>query len=361
MSKSCFLENLKSERILLAHGGGGLWTHDLIQNLFFREFDNPLLAQNADATLLNVTNITKVLTRDKLAGGHDEPTALAITTDSFVVEPIFFPGGNIGKLAAIGSINDLAVMGAKPLYLTVSFILEEGLLLSKLEQIVQSLAIEVKKVGASIVAGDTKVVPKGKADQIFISTTGLGVVQKALSAEQIVEGDMILVSRDIGRHGLAVLSQREAWSFDQTLESDCHELWTPMAALLNAGINIKCARDLTRGGLATSLIELAESSKHQFTVTESKIPICPEVSGICELLGFEASYIANEGTMVLFVAKEDAGKAIDILKTFEFCKEAKIIGEVGAKSEKPKVFVTLTSGLKRQWFRLSGEQLPRIC
>jgi hydrogenase expression/formation protein HypE len=360
MNSFCVMEHLKSERIILAHGGGGLWTNHLIQNLFYKQFANPWLAQNADATLLPIRDCdyNDIAVENPSTDFHNQ---LAITTDSFVVEPIFFPGGNIGKLAAVGSINDLAVMGAKPHYLTVSFILEEGLLISELEEIVKSLATEVKNVGANIVAGDTKVVPKGKADRIFINTTGIGIVKKPLSSARISEGDLILVSRDIGRHGLAVLSQREGWSFNQSLESDCHELWTPMQALLSAGIQVKCARDLTRGGLATNLIELAETSGHHFTIKDSLIPISEEVKGICELLGFEASYVANEGAMVLFIDKAESLRALAMLKDFHFCKQASVIGAVGAKCERPKVLLELSSGLKRQWLRLSGEQLPRIC
>lgn len=347
MNPVCSLERLSCDRILLAHGGGGQWTHQLIQTLFYREFQNDLLLQNADASIAELSKFKS-----------DE---MAVTTDSFVVDPIFFSGGNIGKLAAVGSINDLAVMGAEPLFLTVSFILEEGLPMLKLEEIVKSLAGEAQNVGAKIIAGDTKVVPKGKADQIFINTTAVGAVRKKITSNQIKTGDAIIVSRDIGCHGMAILAARENLALTSTLISDCQELWTPIKALIDSGINIKSARDLTRGGLATALIELAEASGYCFDIWESKIPVQSQVEALCELLGIEAYYVANEGTMVLFVDRQDVDKTLALLHQFSFCKNAECIGEVGPAFEKPKVLLNLNTGLKRQWFRLSGEQLPRIC
>jgi hydrogenase expression/formation protein HypE len=347
MNLGCSIETNFNDRILLAHGGGGSWTHHLLETLFFSEFQNEILLQNNDSGIIN--------------GADFNSDQIAVTTDSFVVDPIFFPGGDIGKLAAVGSINDLAVMGARPLYMTVSFILEEGLQIDQLRKIVCSLACEAKNLGVQIVAGDTKVVAKGKADKIFINTTAVGTVQKKMNSQKIEIGDAIILSRDIGCHGMAVLASRENLQVSVTLQSDCHELWTPIEKLILAGVNVKCARDLTRGGLATALIELSESSGKDFDIFESQIPVHPEVEALSELLGIEVPYVANEGSMVLFVNQNDVEKTLSLLRKFTFCANANSIGKVGEKRNRPKVYLNLNTGLKRQWLRLSGEQLPRIC
>jgi len=324
-------------KITLSFGGGGEETNKLINDLFYKYFNNEILLKAEDAAVLNL---------DKKN---------AFTTDSFTVSPIFFNGGNIGKLAVAGTCNDLAMMGAKPEYLSCSFIIEEGLEFSELEAIVKSMADELKKVDAKIVCGDTKVVPSGSVDKIFINTSGIGkIIKEGISAHNLEPGDIIIVSRDIGSHGTVVMAHR--YNVDTTLKSDCKVLWDEVKALIDEGIEIKSLRDATRGGISAVLVELAKASGVGIDIKEEKLPISDEVMGLCEIFGFEPMDLANEGTFVVAVKNEDAQKAEEILKRFN--ENASIIGEVTSQDK-----VTLTSpwGTKRVIELPKGELLPRIC
>jgi len=324
-------------KITLSFGGGGEETNKLINDLFYKYFNNEILLKAEDAAVLNL---------DKKN---------AFTTDSFTVSPIFFNGGNIGKLAVAGTCNDLAMMGAKPEYLSCSFIIEEGLEFSELEAIVKSMADELKKVDAKIVCGDTKVVPSGSVDKIFINTSGIGkIIKEGISAHNLEPGDIIIVSRDIGSHGTVVMAHR--YNVDTTLKSDCKVLWDEVKALIDEGIEIKSLRDATRGGISAVLNEWAKASGVGIDIKEEKLPISDEVMGLCEIFGFEPMDLANEGTFVVAVKNEDAQKAEEILKRFN--EKASIIGEVTSQDK-----VTLTSpwGTKRVIELPKGELLPRIC
>jgi len=329
--------------IQLSHGGGGQASNTLIHDLFYRHFNNDILIKAEDAAVLQVEK------------------NIAFTTDSFTVTPLFFKGGDIGKLAVTGTVNDLAMMGAKPLYLSASFIIEEGFALEALEKIVISMARELKVSGAKIVCGDTKVVPHGSLDQIFINTAGIGEIkQKSISAINISEGDTIIVSRDIGRHEATLLMTREELEISAKLESDCQTLWPAVHALLKANLPIKAMRDVTRGGLAAVLNEWADSSEICIELEEANIPICDEVQGICEIFGFNALEFANEGTFILAIEKDSAKKALEVLGQFDFCKQASIIGEVSQKHPK-KVILNSEYGSSRFLDLPKGELLPRIC
>lgn len=337
--------------ISLSHGGGGVETQQLIQQLFYAHFDNALLRQAEDAAVFEANG------------------ALAFTTDSFTVSPIFFKGGDIGKLAVAGTVNDLAMMAAKPLYLSCAFMIEEGLPFQSLERIVSSMALELKKTGAKVVCGDTKVVPKGAVDQLFINTSGIGELlsdQIRPSAQGVQPGDVILVSGDIGRHGAVILAERETLQLQAPIESDCTSVWPAVAALLEAGIPLHALRDATRGGLAAVLNEWAQASAVSIDVQEAQLPISESVQGICELLGFEAFDFANEGTFVLSVPAEVADEALAILHQFAFCENAAMIGEVVEFQPYPKgttglVILTSPWGAQRVLEPPQGELLPRIC
>ena len=333
-----------SKKILLSHGGGGEETSSLIKELFFKYFENEILLKMEDAALLQLNS------KD-----------IVFTTDSFTVSPLFFNGGDIGKLSIAGTVNDLAMMGAKPLYLTCSFMIEEGFLYSDLEKIVKSMKNELEKCGVKIVAGDTKVVPKGSVDGLFINTSGIGeVVKRGISAHNLQEGDAIIVSNEVGNHGACILAKREDIELDTQLKSDCAVLWEVVEALLNANLNIKAFRDATRGGLSAVLNEWAETSKVSIEVDEEKIPVADEVKGICEILGFEAYEFANEGTMVICIEKDDVNKALEILKNFEVSKKSAHIGVVSKKYE-GKVILNTPWGSSRYLEPPKGELLPRIC
>ncbi len=333
-----------SKKILLSHGGGGEETSSLIRELFFNYFENEILLKTEDAALL-----------------HLNSEDIVFSTDSFTVSPLFFNGGDIGKLSIAGTVNDLAMMGAKPLYLTCSFIIEEGFLYSDLEKIVKSMRDELKKCGAKIVAGDTKVVQKGSADGLFINTSGIGeVVKRGISAHNLQEGDAIIVSNEVGNHGACILAKREDIELDTQIKSDCAILWEVVEALIDANLNIKAFRDATRGGLSAVLNEWAETSKVSIEVDEEKIPVADEVKGICEILGFEAYEFANEGTMVICIDKNDVNKALEILKNFEVSKKSAYIGVVSKKYE-GKVVLNTPWGSSRYLEPPKGELLPRIC
>jgi hydrogenase expression/formation protein HypE len=332
-----------SQQIQLSHGGGGEETNSLIHDLFYRYFSNDVLIAAEDAAVLEVKN------------------KIAFTTDSFTVSPIFFNGGNIGKLAIAGTVNDLAMMGAKPLYLSASFMIEEGLGFEKLESIVKSMAEELKYSGAKIVCGDTKVVPKGAVDQLFINTSGIGdILKEGISASSIQAGDVIIVSGDIGRHGASILMEREGLGISGELQSDCATLWPAVQALIDADIAISAMRDATRGGLSAVLNEWAQQSGVCLEIEEANIPIDDSVQGVCELFGFEALDFANEGTCILAIPQKDAQRALDVLHKIDISSKTAVIGLVSMKKE-GKVILHSAYGSSRYLDLPKGELLPRIC
>ncbi len=329
-----------NKTITIAHGNGGEENNELISKIFYKHFANDILEKSEDAAVI-------------------EEGTLAFTTDSFTVSPLFFPGGDIGKLAVCGTCNDLAMMGAKPKYLTCSVIIEEGFSTRELEKIVRSMKEELEINGAMVVSGDTKVVPRGSVDKLFINTTGIGVIeQKGISASALSEGMSILVSRDVGTHGATIFAAREGISLESSLQTDCASLYPQIKALMDADIRIVSLRDATRGGVAAVLNEWAKSSSVCIEVEEEKIPVQEEVKGICELLGFEAVNLANEGTFVLAVAKEDALKALEVLQQTH--ETSALIGTV-TLLHKEKVILNSSWGTKRFLDLPTGELLPRIC
>ena len=332
------------DKILLAHGSGGKLAHELVEKSFVKAFANPFLAKLDDSAVIDLSG------------------RLAFTTDSYVVSPIFFPGGDIGKLAVCGTVNDLAMSGAKPLYLSLAFIIEEGLPQGELNQVVESAQKAAQEAGVQIVTGDTKVVHRGSADKLFINTAGVGIIAEGvdISGSNARPGDKVILSGTIGDHGIAVLSQREGLSFSTQLESDCAPLGSLVAEMLAASPNIHCLRDPTRGGLATSLNELAKQSKVGIRIEEEKIPVREEVLAACEMLGFDPLYVANEGKLVAIVLAEDAGKVLKAIRGNHYGKSAAIIGEV--RGEHPgRVVMKTCLGASRIVDMLVGDLLPRIC
>jgi hydrogenase expression/formation protein HypE len=329
----------------MAHGGGGKLMHDLIERVFVPAFSNPVIDVRHDGAVFGVGN-----------------SRLAFTTDSYVVKPLFFPGGDIGSLAVTGTVNDLAMCGARPLYLSAGFIIEEGMQTEKLWRIVQSLRRAADAAGVYLVTGDTKVVERGKGDEIFINTAGVGVIEHelAISPDNVRPGDALIISGDIGRHGIAIMAAREGLEIETVIESDCAPLNGAVSALIEAGVEIHCLRDLTRGGLASCLVEIAESSGHEINILEQYIPVREDVRGACEILGFDPLHLANEGRFVAFVPETDADRTLAILNTAALDTEAARIGTVVERSTAP---VTMRSviGANRVVDMLSGEQLPRIC
>jgi hydrogenase expression/formation protein HypE len=344
-SPSCPIPQSNYAQILLAHGGGGRLMHQLIEQTIVPAFRNPVLDVRHDSAVLDV-------------GG----TRLAFTTDSYVVRPLFFPGGDIGTLAVNGTVNDLAMAGARPLYLSASFVLEEGLPVETLQRILASMRRAADAAEVQIVTGDTKVVDRGKGDGIFITTAGVGRIEHALAIKpaSVRPGDAVLLSGDLGRHGMAIMAVREGLDFETTIESDCAPLAGLVADLISAGIEVHCLRDLTRGGLASALIEIAEAAAVQIHIREAAVPVGEEVRGACEILGFDPLYVANEGRFACFTPQADAEGALRILRSHPLGKEASLIGSV---TQKAPGLVTLESriGTTRIVDMLSGEQLPRIC
>jgi len=333
-----------NKTITLSNGNGGEENNELISKVFYKAFKNDILEKSEDAAILDV-----------------KEGELAFSTDSFTVSPLFFAGADIGKLAICGTCNDLAMMGAKPKYLTVSVIIEEGFEVENLEKIVQSMKTELEINEAIVVSGDTKVVPRGCVDKIFINTTGIGeVTKKGISSNTITSDDVILVNRDIGAHGATIFTAREGIEMSSDLQSDCTSLYPQVKALIESGINITALRDATRGGVSAVLNEWSKQSNICIEVDEDKIPVSDEVLGICEMLGFEATSLANEGTFVLAIKKEDALKAVEILKTFEKNSMACVIGNVTDKHLQ-KVILNSSYGTQRFLETPSGELLPRIC
>jgi hydrogenase expression/formation protein HypE len=338
------MERALEDKILLAHGSGGRLAHDLVEKSFVKTLANPLLARLDDSAVFDVSG------------------RLAFTTDSYVVSPIFFPGGDIGKLAVCGTVNDLAMSGAKPLYLSLAFIIEEGLSLAELEQVVNSVRLAAGEAVVEIITGDTKVVPRGSADRLFINTAGVGLIPEGvdIGGDKAKPGDKVILSGAIGDHGIAVISQREGMSFGTKLKSDCAPLGGLVAEMLEVTKNINCLRDPTRGGLATTLNELANQSKVSIRIEEKTIPVREEVLGACEMLGFDPLYIANEGKLVAIVSPEDAEKVLKAMKNNKYGREAVIIGEVAA-GPPGRVVMKTVLGAHRIVDMLVGDLLPRIC
>ncbi len=332
-----------NNEILLGHGSGGKMTHKLITDLFVKHFDNPVLAKQTDAALLD-------------AGGEK----MAFTTDSYVIDPIFFPGGDIGKLAVCGTVNDIAVAGARPLYLSAGFIIEEGFALDDLARVVKSMAAEAKNAGVSIVTGDTKVVNKGKCDKLFINTAGVGFYEHTVhDLVEVEPGDKLIVNGYIGDHGVAVMSKREALSYDAGIQSDC----APLNGLIKKVIDkypVAFMRDATRGGLATVMVELAEASGNGVELQEEAIPVRENVRGMCEIFGFDPLYVANEGKVIMVVKPEHEKEVLDVLRSHTLGKNSSVIGTV-VEEHKGKVVLQTGIGGRRIIDMLAGEQLPRIC
>jgi len=342
---SCPIPKSEYENVLLAHGGGGKLTHQLIEKIFVSQFGNDLLNELNDSAVFEF-----------------HKNKLAFTTDSYVVQPIFFPGGNIGELAVNGTVNDIAVAGARPVYLSAGFIIEEGLPIDDLWNIVMSMKNAADKAGVKIVTGDTKVVEKGKADKLFINTSGVGVVYDNfnISSRNCKPGLSVILSGKIGDHGIAIMSARENLEFETEIVSDTAPLNGLVNALSKYSVNIKMLRDVTRGGLASVLNEIAASSGYGIEIEEEKIPINEQVRGACEILGLDPLYVANEGKLVAFVDDEKSEEILSVMKSLEVSKDAEIIGKV--VDEHPQRVVMRTSiGSKRIVDMISGEQLPRIC
>jgi len=375
---NCPVPRVADDRIVLAHGGGGRLTHQLIEKIFIPAFANEALEQRHDGAVIPISG-----------------SRLAFTTDSFVVRPLIFPGGNIGDLAVNGTVNDLAMCGARPLYLSAGFILEEGLEMDTLRTVVASMQKAAANAGVELVTGDTKVVDKGKGDGIFINTSGIGLIQEipgfanearpgappmnqskgsgaprvspilrdlgiTISPASVQPGDAVIVSGDLGRHGIAILSVREGLEFESPILSDCANLWPAVEALLNAGIEIHCLRDLTRGGLATTLNEIASDRNVCIQLQEALIPVNETVQGACEILGLDPLYVANEGRFTLFVPAAQADAALNALKKVEVSQGAVRVGRVEETSGRTVVLQSRIGG-NRVVDMLSGEQLPRIC
>jgi hydrogenase expression/formation protein HypE len=345
---------MSDDAILLAHGSGGGLSHDLVEGLFVRAFDNPALLTLDDSAVV------------ALARGASPGSAvhLAFSTDSYVVSPLFFPGGDIGKLAVCGTVNDVSMSGAQPLWLSAGFIIEEGLSLAGLERIVASMAATARLAGVQIVTGDTKVVDRGSADKLFINTAGVGLVPPGvdISGKHARPGDVVLVSGTMGDHGMTIMTQREGLQFESPLQSDCaplNGLVQSLVAALPQGA-IHCLRDPTRGGLVTTLNELARQSAVGIEFDETCVPVRDPVRGACELLGLDPLYVANEGKLVAIVAPEEAPLALATLRTHAYGQEAAVIGQV-TEEHRGRVVQRTALGARRIVDMMVGEQLPRIC
>lgn len=334
------------EVITLSHGSGGKATNKLIENIFYKYFNNDLLNQKNDSTVLPEIN-----------------GRLSFSTDSFVVNPIFFEGGDIGKLAICGTVNDIAMSGAKPLYISVGFIIEEGLPLNDLEKIVKSMSDTAKEANIKIVTGDTKVVEKGSVDKIYINTTGIGVIEENeinIGGDKVEDGDVIIVSGTLGDHGMCIMNLREELGFDNNIKSDCTLLNKLISEILSVSKNIKVLRDPTRGGVATTLNEIIEHSKISMEITEDSIPVKDEVKAMCDILGLDPLYIANEGKLIVVVDKNDSDKVLEVIKKNPIGVDASIIGHA-IKDGKNKLYLKTTIGGKRIINMPEGELLVRIC
>ena len=331
--------------IQLSHGSGGEETNQLIEELFFKYLGNEFLLQKNDSSNLG-----------KITG------EIAMTTDSFVVDPIFFNGGNIGKLSICGTVNDLSVVGAIPLYLSLSFIIEEGFPINELKEIVKTISYEAMKANIKIVCGDTKVVEKGKGDKLFINTTGIGVIarNRPLGIKSIKEGDKIIISGTIGDHGATIMNERNNLCDSSLLKSDCQSLNGIIGNILDNCYEIKVMRDPTRGGVLTTLLEISDASNKEMVIYENKLPISEEVAEFSELLGLNPLYLANEGKVIIVVSKEDSINVLNLLRNSQEGRNAAIIGEIIGDG-KNNLYLETVIGAKVKCFPMKGEQLPRIC
>jgi hydrogenase expression/formation protein HypE len=334
------------DRIVMGHGSGGKLMHDLIAKMFLPAFDNPLLRAGDDAAVFRLSACSQ----------------LALSTDSHVVYPLFFPGGDIGRLAVCGTVNDVAMLGARPLYLTAGFILEEGLELDVLQRVLASMREAANEAGVQIVAGDTKVVQKGKADGLYINTSGIGAVLTGVEVggAQARPGDVVILSGPIGDHGIAVLGARGELGFDAEVQSDVAPLNHLIVDLLEASERIHVLRDPTRGGVATTLNEIAQQSGVGITLLEQDIPVRPAVRAACEMLGFDPLYVANEGKLIAIVGREDADRVLSVMRQNRYGADAVIVGVVQAESP-GRVLLKTAIGSHRIVDVLLGEMLPRIC
>jgi hydrogenase expression/formation protein HypE len=341
---SCPAPNDDQERVQLAHGGGGRAMARLLATVIRPAFGDTELDRQHDGATLDIAG------------------PVAFTTDSYVVNPLFFPGGDIGTLAVNGTVNDLAMCGAQALYMSVGLILEEGLPIDTLRRIVASIGASARASGVRIVTGDTKVVDRGKADGLFVNTAGVGtiVARGRIGPQSVRPGDAIVLSGDIGRHGVAIMAAREGFGFETMIESDCAPVAVPVLALVEAGIEIHCLRDLTRGGLASAVVEIAETAGCSIALTESTIPVRDEISAACELLGLDPLHVANEGRFIAFVPADYAGRAVDVLRRCGVSEGAAVIGAVGV-GPAGQVSCRGPLGVARAIDMLNGEQLPRIC
>ena len=334
------------EIITLSHGSGGKATNKLIDNLFYKYFNNEFLLQKNDSSVLPVIN-----------------GKIAMSTDSFVINPIFFEGGDIGKLAVCGTINDICMSGAKPLYISVGFIIEEGLPISELEKVVQSIAKTANEAGVEIVTGDTKVVEKGSCDKIYINTTGIGIIEENrayLGGDKVKNGDKIIISGTLGDHGMCIMNKRENLGFKTSIKSDCCLLNKLIEDILSASNNVKVLRDPTRGGLATTLNEIIEHSNISMEIAEEFIPVKPEVDAMCEILGLDPLFIANEGKVVVIVDKNDVDNVLNIMRQNPVGKDSVLLGEA-INDGKNKLYLKTKIGGRRIINMPEGEILVRIC
>jgi hydrogenase expression/formation protein HypE len=338
------------QTIVLGHGSGGRMSHDLISTVFIQPFANPILSAADDAGVVT------------LANGDQPGIRLAISTDSHVVMPLFFPGGDIGRLAICGTVNDVTMMGADPLFLTAGFVLEEGLDVDVLHEVVESMRLAATQAGIQIIAGDTKVVQKGKADGLYINSTGVGLIPDGvnIAGSRARDGDVVILSGSIGDHGIAVLAARGELNFETQVKSDVAPLNGLVRAMLEVTKDIHVLRDPTRGGLATSLNEIAIQSRAGIKIYEESIPVKPAVSAACEMLGFDPLYVANEGKLIAITGKEDAEKLLARMRCHTLGTDAAIIGTVTADAS-AHVTLKTSFGTTRLVDMLSGEMLPRIC
>ncbi|HSG30318.1 MAG TPA: hydrogenase expression/formation protein HypE [Thermodesulfobacteriota bacterium] len=341
-SLSCPISTDQYPNIQIAHGGGGKLMNNIIEKMFLPAFDNNILNARHDGAIVNFEN-----------------TKIAFTTDSYVVSPLFFPGGDIGKLAVNGTVNDLSMCGAKPLYISIGLIIEEGFATETLWKVISSLKESAEIAGVQIVTGDTKVVEKGKGDGIYINTSGIGIVDSNISIapSNVSPGDAIILNGDIARHGIAIMTLREGLEFENEIQSDSAPLCEPVSSLIGEGVDVHCMRDLTRGGLASALVEISQASKTHIQIEEASIKLSNEVRGVCEILGLDPMHVANEGRFIAFVNPKHAQKALKIMNNYG---EGSIIGFV---KDDAQAVVTMKNllGTNRIVDMISGEQLPRIC
>ena len=335
---------INMEKILLSHGSGGTLMHKLIDSLFMIELGNPILREKKDSAIIKVGN-----------------KMLAFTTDSYVVNPVFFPGGDIGSLAVYGTVNDLSVCGARPLFISLGMIIEEGLGMDILLKVTSSIASAAKRAGVKIATGDTKVVEKGSCDKIFINTSGIGeVFYTNLSVDAIRTGDSVILSGTIGEHAISVLSEREGISFSTVVRSDSAPLNMLIEKVLRVSEGVRFMRDPTRGGVATTLNEMVADGRFGISIEEESLPVTEGVRGACELLGFDPLYLANEGRVIIIAKRDDEDKILKAMRSDRLGRKARVIGRV-TKEHPGKVCLNTSSGGRRIIGMLSGEQLPRIC